>query len=289
MSQLYSHIRKQLTVSLDEHEASSMAFILLEDVYGLSRTDVLMGRDDLLKKEEKDNINEMVQRILNHEPIQYVTGKALFDGMTIKVAPGVLIPRPETEELVELVCSRLQENPNTKVMDIGTGSGCIALAIKKRIHNSEVHACDISDKALQIAADNAKRLDLDIRFHHIDILGNNIPDNVTINQFDAIISNPPYICNEESKEMERRVLDNEPHIALFVPDNDPLLFYRAITMKASKMLKEKGILAFEINRRFGQEVKGLMEQNGFSDTEIIKDQFSNDRIVIGNYEKRNNC
>lgn len=289
MSQLYSHIRKQLTVSLDEHEASSMAFILLEDVYGLSRTDVLMGRDDLLKKEEKDNINEMVQRILNHEPIQYVTGKALFDGMTIKVAPGVLIPRPETEELVELVCSRLQENPNTKVMDIGTGSGCIALAIKKRIHNSEVHACDISDKALQIAADNAKRLDLDIRFHHIDILGNNIPYNVTLNQFDAIISNPPYICNEESKEMERRVLDNEPHIALFVPDNEPLLFYRAITMKASKMLKEKGILAFEINRRFGQEVKGLMEQNGFSDTEIIKDQFSNDRIVIGNYEKRNNC
>lgn len=289
MSQLYSHIRKQLTVSLDEHEASSMAFILLEDVYGLSRTDVLMGRDDLLKKEEKDNINEMVQRILNHEPIQYVTGKALFDGMTIKVAPGVLIPRPETEELVELVCSRLQENPNPKVMDIGTGSGCIALAIKKRIHNSEVHACDISDKALQIAADNAKRLDLDIRFHHIDILGNNIPYNVTLNQFDAIISNPPYICNEESKEMERRVLDNEPHIALFVPDNDPLLFYRAITMKVSKMLKEKGILAFEINQRFGQEVKGLMEQNGFSDTEIIKDQFSNDRIVIGNYEKRNNC
>ena len=231
----------------------------------------------------------MVQRILNHEPIQYVTGKALFDGMTIKVAPGVLIPRPETEELVELVCSRLQENPNPKVMDIGTGSGCIALAIKKRIHNSEVHACDISDKALQIAADNAKRLDLGIRFHHIDILGNNIPYNVTLNQFDAIISNPPYICNEESKEMERRVLDNEPHIALFVPDNDPLLFYRAITMKASKMLKEKGILAFEINRRFGQEVKGLMEQNGFSDTEIIKDQFSNDRIVIGNYEKRNNC
>ncbi|MCR4770118.1 MAG: peptide chain release factor N(5)-glutamine methyltransferase [Bacteroidaceae bacterium] len=288
MSQLYSHIRKQLTTLFDEHEASAIAFILLEDASGLSRTDVLMGRDDLLGEEEKVKLNNMVQRVLKHEPIQYVTGKTLFAELNIHVAPGVLIPRPETEELVDLACSRLKALSTPKVLDIGTGSGCIALGIKNHIPNAEVHACDISDKALQIAKDNAKRLNLDVQFHQIDILAPDIANN-KLNNFDAIISNPPYICNEEKKEMDKNVLENEPHTALFVPDNDPLLFYKAITEKAIVLLKEKGILAFEINRRFGCEIKELMEQHGFTNTEIIKDQFCNNRIVIGNYEKKHNC
>lgn len=289
MSELYSHIRKQLITQFDEHESSSMAFILLEDTSGLSRTDVLMGRDDLLDDSLRKDIEDKIHRLLNNEPIQYVTGKAEFYGMSLHVEPGVLIPRPETEELVELLCSRLKQETNPKILDIGTGSGCIALAVKTAISQAEVHACDISDKALQIASVNAEALGLDIHFHKTDILSEEDCSGLEIKNVDAIISNPPYICDEEKKEMDRNVLDNEPHIALFVPDDKPLLFYKAITHKATIMLKNRGMLAFEINRRFGEATKELMEQYGFIDTEIIKDQFGNDRMVIGYYEKDSNC
>lgn len=301
MSKLYSHIRQMLSPSCGEHEARAIAFVLLDDVCGLSRTDVLMDRDDELDEPTRQCILSLAQRIADGEPLQYVTGTALFDGLKVGVAPGVLIPRPETEELVAAVSQPVLPT-GTVVIDVCSGSGCIALALKHRMPQTVVVGVDVSEPALAIAADNAVRLGLDVDFRKMDVLNDAEWDRLAVwlatatadgwdckqtettntgRHVGLIVSNPPYVCDSEREDMESLVLDHEPHIALFVPDADPLLFYRTITRNAHRLLMDGGVLAFEINRRFGAEVAQLLRDEGFSGVGVMQDAFGNDRIVTG--------
>lgn len=285
MAQLFSHIRRLLEKSHDCHEAQTLTFMLLEDVCGLSRTDVLIGRDDELSDGEKMKIREMADRVAGGEPLQYVTGRAEFDGLNLNVASGVLIPRPETAELVERVAENCDENGRIIILDLCSGSGCIGLALKNRFPLSEVHGLEVSCDALHIAIDNARSLGLNVEFHRCNLLNEEEWNSGVLAELegrvDVIVSNPPYICDSEQKDMEQTVLDHEPHLALFVPDDNPLLFYSIITRHAYKLLKTGGMLAFEINRRFADEVCELLRNDGFHDVEAVMDQFDNERIVTG--------
>ena len=254
-------------------EADAIGLILLDELCGLSTADVLMGKDDELDDFEAEKVERAMERLLQGEPIQYVVGKTRFCGLSIGVKPGVLIPRPETEELVEAAS---QGHP-ASVLDIGTGSGCIALALKHRFPHADVTAMDISTDALRIAQENAQELGLDIRFVQQNIL-EATPEP---QKYDLIVSNPPYVCERERAQMERHVLDYEPEQALFVPDSDPLLFYRTIIHYALTALKEKGTLAFETNREYAKAVGELMKEAGWCDVEVKKDLYNNERIVIG--------
>lgn len=277
MGLLFRNIRSRLTPLYDEREANAIALLLVEKVGCMTTADVLTGKDDSLMDDAKERIETMTCRLERGEPLQYVVGEADFCGLTIGVEPGVLIPRPETECLVRLAPVERMDGCR-RILDIGTGSGCIALALKHRCPQAEVSAWDISDKALEVAGRNARKLDLDVQFRCVDVLSDDLPKE---KQYDIIVSNPPYICLDEKTAMHRNVVDYEPHEALFVPDQSPLLFYEAIARYASQMLTDGGWLGFEINRRFGKEVAQMMEEKGFADVEITKDQFDNDRIVSG--------
>lgn len=270
---------------MEEGEAKAVSMLLFEKLFGLSQTDVLMGKAEELEAADVQCLDKCVDRICGGEPVQYVLGKADFMGMELDVTPAVLIPRPETEELVNEVVNALADRKSPRILDIGTGSGCIALAIKQLIPLAEVTAWDISPEALRVARNNAEQLGLDICFEQRDILSTNL--SVMSEVFDLIVSNPPYICRQESEEMERRVTDFEPHAALFVHDDDPLLFYRAITRFATVALRTGGQLFFEINRRFGRQVCELMRQAGFEGVTLKTDQFDNPRIVYGNHKEKN--
>lgn len=272
---------RRISATMEEGEAKAVAMLLFEKLFGLSQTDVLMGKSEELEAADVQRLDKCVDRICGGEPVQYVLGKADFMGMELDVTPAVLIPRPETEELANEVVNALADRKSTRILDIGTGSGCIALAIKQLIPLAEVTAWDISTEALWVARNNAKQLGLGICFEQRDILSTNL--SVMQEVFDLIVSNPPYICRQESEEMERRVTDFEPHAALFVPDDDPLLFYRAITRFASVALRAGGQLFFEINRRFGGQVCELMRREGFEGVTLKTDQFDNPRIVYGNH------
>ena len=273
MGKRFQDIRRQLATLYDSGEAQAMGFLLLEEGCGLSQADVLIGKDDAISEAEEAWLHQAMGRLMKGEPIQYVMGHTDFCELRIEVGKGVLIPRQETEELVKAV----KECDPATILDIGTGSGCIALALKQRFPQAKVTAMDISKEALTIARNNAERLGLDITFEQKDIF------KVTPepNQFDLIVSNPPYVCEEERKEMERHVVDYEPKVALFVPDDHPLLFYEAITTYAATALTNGGTLAFETNRRFAHEVGALMADAGFSNIKLKRDMFNNERIVIG--------
>ena len=272
---------RRISATMEEGEAKAVSMLLFEKLFGLSQTDVLMGKAEELEAADVQCLDKCVDRICGGEPVQYVLGKADFMGMELDVTPAVLIPRPETEELVNEVVNALADRKSPRILDIGTGSGCIALAIKQLIPLAEVTAWDISPEALRVARNNAEQLGLDICFEQRDILSTNL--SVMSEVFDLIVSNPPYICRQESEEMERRVTDFEPHAALFVHDDDPLLFYRAITRFATVALRTGGQLFFEINRRFGGQVCELMRQAGFEGVTLKTDQFDNPRIVYGNH------
>lgn len=276
---------RRISATMEEGEAKAVAMLLFEKLFGLSQTDVLMGKAEELEAADVQRLDKCVDRICGGEPVQYVLGKADFMGMELDVTPAVLIPRPETEELVNEVVNALADRKSPRILDIGTGSGCIALAIKQLIPLAEVTAWDISPEALRVARNNAEQFGLDICFEQRDILSTNL--SVMSEVFDLIVSNPPYICRQESEEMERRVTDFEPHAALFVPDDDPLLFYRAITRFATVALRTGGQLFFEINRRFGRQVCELMRQEGFEGVTLKTDQFDNPRIVYGNHKEKN--
>ena len=263
-------------------ESRAMSLLLLEEVAGLNTADVLMERDDALPDATKAELRSMAARISKGEPVQYVLGFQRFCGLKIGVAPGVLIPRPETEELVMLIVDEVQKKANPseeiRILDIGTGSGCIALALKHLLgERAKVEAWDFSAEALMIAQKNAESLGLDVRFEQHDILA---PETYA-EPFDIVVSNPPYVCESEAREMERNVIDFEPNEALFVKDEDPLLFYRTIAEKGKELLRKGGLLFFEINRRFGKATKELLEEYGFGDVVVRKDAFGNDRMVKG--------
>lgn len=263
----------------DNGEAKALARMVLEERFGLSLTDIICGKTDELSREEQQTLENIVERLERSEPLQYILGYADFFSYRFHVAPGVLIPRPETENLVEMVVEAASRLSCPHILDIGTGSGCIAitsaLELMKRGVSPHVEAWDISPDALRIARQNSLSLHAGVCFHEVDVLA----DGLKTDKRDIIVSNPPYICESEKKDMESNVTDHEPHLALFVPDSDPLLFYRRIASYAAEVLNSGGWLMFEINRAYGREVSDMLRSMDFSDVSLIEDQFSNPRIV----------
>lgn len=282
----YSQLWRRLLPLYDEREAKAVVRTLLEERFNLTLTDLYTDGLDRLTDEEKVRMERLIERLEAGEPVQYVVGKARFCGRDYMVAPGVLIPRPETEMLCKEVISAynrpycaLQPPEPLRVLDIGTGSGCIAVTLALDLWNSTVTAWDISGDALIIARENAHRLQAHVNLELQDALN---PDETALNAlpFDIIVSNPPYICIRESKDMAKHVLAHEPHTALFVPDDDPLLFYRSIARYGLSHLKPSGMLAFEINPIYAEETCKMLEHMGYEQIESKEDQYGKERIVI---------
>ena len=249
---------------------------MFEVKYGLSHADLLMGKETSI---DESGLQELQRRLLTSEPVQYVIGKASFGDRLFQVSPAVLIPRPETLWLCNAVSATAHSRD---VLDIGTGSGCIAITIALNTSAAHVTAWDISNEALAVARANAERLKADIAFEQQDILAP--PDDT--NRWDAIVSNPPYICEQEKSTMEPNILDFEPHLALFVPDNDPLLFYRAIGQYAIKALRPDGRLYLEINPLYASDLSNMLTTQGFSETHIYQDDNQKDRYIVA-WKQRN--
>lgn len=275
MQNCISYIKTKLSSHYSASEINSFIRIIFDAVCGYSLTDLILHKNNILSESVRKQIDQIVNRIDQNEPIQYILGKSNFCGMPFTVSPSVLIPRPETEELVELI-TRKHRDTNARIVDIGTGSGCIAISLAKNMPGTDVCGWDISENALRIARQNAHDLNVAVSFQQTDIL-HFTPEPKQ--KFDIIVSNPPYVCRNEQKEMEANVLDYEPHLALFVPDDDPLLFYRTIARIGQQLLTSGGFLYFEINRQFGQETEALLQENGYENIEIIKDISGNDRMV----------
>jgi release factor glutamine methyltransferase len=250
--------------------------MVMELKYGLSLTDVLCGKTETLPTSE---LQSLLNQLLTGEPVQYVLGEAEFGPRLFTVCPGVLIPRPETFQLCRWILDEVRDTrcgvQSYRILDIGTGSGCIACTLAAELHEAEVTAWDISDDALRIASENARRTRANILFEKVDAL--NIPDNSR--RWDLIVSNPPYICNKERTTMEANVLEHEPRLALFVPDDDPLLFYRAIARYAIKALNQDGSLFFEINPLYVGDMQQMLCDEGFSYSEVKNDQFGKQRFI----------
>ena len=275
MNTEYLNLRAALEPLYGEGEARAIAFLILEDAFGLSRTDIYVGKVRQFSVDERIRLQTMCEQLKAGVPVQYVLGQAWFCGRVFEVTPAVLIPRPETEELVAWAAEQISCN---RILDAGTGSGCIAVSLKLQLPDSQVEAWDISAEALAVAQRNAERLGAGVRFVRQDLLGAWNEDEV----FDLIVSNPPYICERERAEMEHHVLDHEPGTALFVPDDDALLFYRALAEHAvAGALREGGRLMVEINSAYGPETAALFERCGLHGVELRKDEFGNDRMVCG--------
>lgn len=289
----YDDIWRRLAGVYDQREARAVARMLVEEKFSLSFADIICGGVEALPDADKQWIEAAVKRLEQGEPIQYVLGWAWFGGLKFNVRSGVLIPRPETEWLVDNICAHPAPSNDRplRILDIGTGSGCIALSIKQRLPETYVEAWDISTEALSIAADNARSLGLDVVWRQQDAL--NITPNVlstTPNDnsavpdsplWDVIVSNPPYICERERTDMARNVLEHEPSTALFVPDTDPLLFYRAITRYAVGSLNEGGRLLFECNTLYVGDTARMMAYEGMTATQVYDDCFGKPRFAVG--------
>ena len=263
-------------------EANALIMILLEHYFSLDRVKIAMNPELRLSESELLTLHFAVKELLKNKPVQYIIGETEFCGMRFFVDENVLIPRPETEEMVKKIASCRDKAclvpTGCDILDIGTGSGCIAISLAKLLTDSKVTAVDVSEKALEVARKNADANDINVRFLLDDILNPQNPELLN-NQFDIIVSNPPYVCESEKSEMRANVLDYEPSSALFVSDNDPLIFYRRILEFAQKALKPGGEVWFEINEKFGNEMKNLCLAKGFKNVEIIKDFRGKDRIL----------
>ena len=273
-------LAKRLTSYYDIQEARGIVRLLLSDLYGMSLTDICVGALDRLTEEQTQQIEDAMLRLEKGEPVQYVTGKAHFCDRTFLVSPSVLIPRPETELLCQLIADNDQVvtgNGEIRVLDMGTGSGCIAITLALSMQNASVEAWDVSAEALNMAKSNAESLGASVSFEQIDILG--LGENKVERCYDIIVSNPPYICNKEAAQMEHNVLDFEPHLALFVPDEDPLLFYSAIARFARQALKVGGVLYFEINPLYADALCSMLSSLGFANVTIHVDQFGKQRFI----------
>lgn len=274
MNRITTYIRQSLQDIYPPEEARALAMLVCCDLLGLDALDIYLGKDTTLSECKERELENILFRLHKNEPIQYIRGFAEFDGRKFKVAPGVLIPRPETAELVEWVA---KENRGARrLLDIGTGSGCIAISLDKRLPNTEVEAWDISEDALTIACANNKALEAGVAFRQRDILAD---DWTETSFFDVIVSNPPYVTETEKKDMEANVLDWEPELALFVPDDDPLLFYRRMANLGRDLLLPGGRFYVEINQAYGKETARMLEMNRYRHVRIIKDMFGKDRIV----------
>ncbi|MBP5506443.1 MAG: peptide chain release factor N(5)-glutamine methyltransferase [Prevotella sp.] len=271
----YHALWQSLTPLYEAGEAQAIVRLLLEDAFGLTMADVLCGGIDNMTSAQRANLDGMMRRLQKAEPIQYVLEQTEFCGRTFHVAQGVLIPRPETELLCQWIESNNQRLSGGSLLDIGTGSGCIAVTLALALPHFAVTAWDISDKALNIAHKNAKVLGADITFEHVDAL--NPPDDQR--RWDIIVSNPPYVTLSERDTMHDNVLQYEPDEALFVPNDDPMLFYRAIALYAKKHLREGGSLYFECSQYHVAQTAELLTTLGFQSIETIDDQFGQPRHV----------
>lgn len=274
LKEISANWASQLKDLYSEREAKNMLLLALEDVFQLNRSILLVSKEIDLSEKQLEELAEICSRLRIGEPLQYIVGFTYFDDLKLKVAPGVLIPRPETEELVAWVQETIQGKMNLKVEDWCTGSGCIALALKNRNPDFEVTAYDISAEALEIARLNGEELNLEVEFQI-----NNALEPEIKGKADVIISNPPYIPWEEKKEMHQNVTEFEPDLALFVPNENPLLFYQAIAEYASKALDHAGYLFFELHENYALETKTMVEGLGFSLVEIKKDLQGKERML----------
>lgn len=267
---------KELKQHYGTAEGYALYRLVMEECFGLTHTDILLGKDNQISEENQARLLEITGRLLKNEPVQYVLGYADFCGHRFAVRPGVLIPRPETELLVQKALELghgMDGVTEPEALDIGTGSGCIAVSMA--LAGCRVTAMDISEEALGIAMQNATALNAEVAFVHENIL----QPSRTAQQWHVIVSNPPYICLHEAEAMERNVLDYEPHNALFVPDTDPLIFYRAIASYAMSHLSAGGWLCLEINQAYPDEMTSLLSSFGFKDVTILQDQYGKDRIA----------
>lgn len=269
----YSDLWHSLAAVYDEKEAQALVRHVLDIRFGLSATDVYCGKVTQLSADDRMALDKIMKRLLKAEPVQYVLGKAFFAGREFHVGPEVLIPRPETEELCQWV--EQMAPPRPAVLDIGTGSGCIAVTLAKELPGADVTAWDISGAALDVARHNAESLGATVRFDRHDALDPPHDDG----RWTVVVSNPPYICRSEQAAMERNVLDYEPHTALFVPDDDPLLFYRAIANYAIKALVPGGLLFFEINPMFAEDLAAMLSDAGYGDVEVKDDFCQRQRFI----------
>lgn len=275
LKQVREAFQKQLHHLYDRKEIDELFFLCVEDILSLRKSQVLMNMTKELNAGESTRFQDILSALLTGKPIQYVLGVAWFYGSRFEVNQDVLIPRPETEELVKLIIES-NTSPDARVLDIGTGSGCIAISLKKNIPAAEVYAWDISEGALRVARRNADLNQVKVSFRHVDILSE-IKSEDTI--FDIIVSNPPYITSVERHEMHENVLRFEPSIALFVPDEQPLLFYKAIASYAKGHLMPKGRLFFEINRSYAADLNAMLLEEGFHAIQVHQDMQGNDRMI----------
>ena len=269
---------QELTPLYDAGEAESFFYLILEAKHQLQRVDLALQPDLVFSDEEIVIWNFILEQLKKEIPIQYILGVTHFYGLEFEVNSAVLIPRPETEELVDWIVLKSKiknQKSKLKILDIGTGSGCIAIALAKNLPNAQVFALDVSEQALATAKTNAELNQVTIQFLHQSILET---ENLG-QQFDVIVSNPPYVRELEKQEIKKNVLDNEPHLALFVEDNDALIFYRKIAQLAQKNLNPQGQLYFEINQYLGQEMLDLLREMGFKNCELRKDIYGNDRMI----------
>lgn len=275
----------------DEVEGTNIAELLLEHITRLQRIERVVKKDQPLAAEQVQLLNAAIERLQNHEPVQYITNEAWFAGMKLYVDRSVLIPRPETEELVEWILKEFRmlrrspfgQNVRCKILDVGTGSGCIAIALKKNLPAAEVWACDVSDEALNIARMNADALQAAIDFVPLDFL--NKEQRKQLPQVDVIVSNPPYVPQKDKTEMRKNVVDFEPSAALFVPDNDPVIFYSAIADFGKGKLSSKGVIYVEIHEGLGAQIRKLFQEKGYGFIEIKKDLQGKDRMAkVMSYE-----
>lgn len=274
---LFQDFINRITVKESQDEIQSVAYLVFENLFGFSRTEILAGKE-ITDESGVDKLDEIIHRINQYEPVQYVLGEASFYGRIFKVNAAVLIPRPETEELVRCVLNFVEQTGKTysQIIDIGTGSGCIAITLSLQLRSVDVIATDVSDDALQLASHNALTMGAKVQFVKHDILKSKLPVLV-----DIMISNPPYIAWNERDAMSMNVVEYEPALALFVDSDDPLVFYKALIERANESLKPGGLLAVEINERYGKEVYQLFESHHFKEVHLLQDVFGKDRIVKG--------
>lgn len=278
MHPIVNEIRNALREHYPDSEALALAKMLLVEAFGFSTLELYGGKDKEISGKRLDVLNEMIARLKKNEPIQYVIGAEVFCGWTFEVNENVLIPRPETQELVRWIEADWKSDAPCRILDVGTGSGCIAISLSKLLEGAEVEAWDISEGALRVARRNADRNEAQVFFRRVDVLKVCTEDC----RYDVIVSNPPYITESEKQDMDANVLDWEPHTALFVPDADPLLFYRRIAELGVSMLNEGGALYFEINRAYGEETVRMLEGLGYKQIELRKDNWGNDRMIKAN-------
>ena len=279
----YNELWHQLAPLYGDGEAKAIAQMVYEVRYGLTLSDIYLGKDTQLSADDQAELKEIAKRLADNEPVQYVLGVADFCGRQYHVEPGILIPRPETEHLCRLITEHVANGSPIRstrsILDIGTGSGCIAITLALDIPNSHVTAWDISPIALRVAKDNAQRLGAKINVQEVDVLSSPSPWRGMGGGFSLIVSNPPYICDSEADQMEANVLDYEPEIALFVPDDDPLKFYRVIAGLGQRLLNEGGWLYFEINPLYVNELCELLRTMSYHDINIHEDQFGKQRFI----------